>query len=827
MNCAACSAAVERAVKKVDGVIYCAVNLLTNSMQTEGGKTEDIIAAVKHAGYSAKLYEAPKEPDTNAEIKQLQQRMIISLLLLLPLLYFSMGGMFGLKHNFYVSAIAQLLLTLAIAVVNRNFFISGFSALIHITPNMDSLVALGATASFVYSCAVVLRGSGMLYFESAAMILTLITVGKTLEARSKGRTTDALRGLAQLAPDFATVIKDGIEAKIPASDIKAGDEFIVRAGEKFPADGEILEGHAAIDESALSGESIPVDKTAGDKVYTATINMSGFVRVKATSVGEDTTLSKIIRLVADAASQKAPVAKAADKVSAIFVPLVLAVSFITTAVWLLLGAEFSYALARGISVLVISCPCALGLATPVAIMVGSGVGAKHGILFKTAMALEQTGKIKSIALDKTGTLTTGKMQLNQAVSYSDMLETVACSVESASNHPVAKAISDALLAQNPKLQKITFDNIQELPGKGILAEKDGELFLAGNSTYIAEYGEIKQDITQEITRLENEGQTVVLFAKVTSHAPHALNIGEAAPQLNTQHSVLNTLGLLSVSDTLKSDAVSAITELKKLGVRPVMLSGDNNRAAKTFANIAGIEEYYAQLLPSDKEQIVRTLCGKQLTAMAGDGINDAPSLKAADIGIAMGKGTDIAIDSADVVLMRDTLMTLPSAIKLSRAVLKNIHQNLFWAFFYNALGIPLAAGAFAGFGLEISPTFCAAAMSLSSFCVVTNALRLNFAKIEAEQNPHKITTNSAYNIDIANRTETQAMTQTIHIEGIMCPHCEARIKEALEQTDGIKKATVSHETGTAIVELSKEIAPEAFEELINSLGYKFVSVGSK
>jgi len=837
MSCAACSAAVERAVKKVSGVTFCAVNLLTNTMQTEGGSTEEIIAAVSRAGYAAKLYEAPKETDTGKETKQLKKRLAVSLVLLLPLLYFSMGHIFGIHHDFYISGIVQLLLTLAIAFVNRKFFISGFSSLARLSPNMDSLVAIGATASFAYSCTVLLNGSGMLYFESAAMILTLITVGKTLEASAKGHTTDALRGLAKLAPDLATVVKNGKEQKIPASELKTDDEFIVRAGEKFAADGIIIEGNAAIDESALTGESIPADKSAGDKVYTATINLSGFVRVSATTVGEETTLSKIIRLVADAASQKAPVAKAADKVSAIFVPVVLGIAFITTFVWLLLGAEFSYALARGISVLVISCPCALGLATPVAIMVGSGIGAKNGILFKTATALEQTGKIKCAALDKTGTLTTGKMRLSDVISYSDELETVAYSLETASNHPIAKAISETLIQKTPMLQAISFDKIEELPGKGIIASKENTLYLAGNSAYISEYSKIQPDTAREITRLENEGQTVVIFAKTpcrTSNlAPHqqltasAFMRGELTANSEGACDRRAIIGLLSVSDTLKPDAISAIEELKQLSVRPVMLSGDNKRAAKHFANSAGIEEYYAELLPADKEKIIRSLCSKQLTAMVGDGINDAPSLKAADIGIAIGKGTDVAIDSADVVLMRDTLTSLTSAVKLSRAVLKNIHENLFWAFFYNALGIPLAAGVFAKYGVEITPPLCAAAMSLSSFCVVTNALRLNFAKIGSTENTDKNSANTDYNIHVAHGTEVSSMTQTIRIEGIMCPHCEARIKQALMQTDGITNAVVSHETGTAVVELSKEIAPETFEQLINNLGYKFVSVSDK
>ena len=789
MSCAACSAAVERAVKKVDGVTSCSVSLLTNSMQVEGGSAEEIIAAVTKTGYGARLYEAEKDSSADEETKRLKRRLAVSAALLLPLMYFSMGHMFGADFGFYFSAVCQFVLAAAIMCVNRKFFTSGFASLARRSPNMDSLVALGSAASFVYSCAVLAKGGGHLYFDSAAMILTLITVGKTLEARSKGRTTDALKGLAKLAPDFAVVVKDGREERILLSEIKPGDEFVVRPGEKFPADGIIVEGAASVDESALTGESLPVDKTVGDKVFTAAVNLSGFIRAKAFSVGEDTTLSKIIKLVSDAAAQKAPVAKIADRAAAVFVPSVICIALATLCGWLAAGKDFAFALSRGISVLVISCPCALGLATPVAIMVGSGVGAKNGILFKTAASLEQTGKISIMALDKTGTLTSGEMTVSDVVSCSADFEAAAYALESRSSHPVAAAVSAWLKEQNAEIFPV--ENYEELPGNGVSAlSAQGRLY-AGKPSFVASKVETSGEVLHDVQRLEKEGKTVVLVADEKK-----------------------ILGLFAVSDTLKADAETAVAELKQLGIRTVLLSGDNERAVKAAAQNCGIEDFYAGLLPQDKEKIVSELKKQGLTAMAGDGINDAPSLKASDTGIALGKGTDIAADSADVVLMRDSLSALPSAVKLSRAVLRNIKQNLFWAFFYNALGIPLAAGVFAPLGLQLSPSFCAAAMSLSSFCVVTNALRLNFVKI-----------NGAKSVIIKRNAEKEVfhMTKTIHAEGIMCPHCEARIKQALEQLDGVKQAVVSHEKGTAVVELSKEIENEKFEALINELGYKFIS----
>ncbi|MDO4952268.1 MAG: heavy metal translocating P-type ATPase [Synergistaceae bacterium] len=789
MSCAACSAAVERAVKKVSGVTSCSVSLLTNSMQVEGGSAEEIIAAVIKAGYGAKLYEAEKEYSADEETKCLKRRLAVSAILLLPMMYFSMGHIFGADFKFYVSGLLQLLLAAAIMFVNRKFFTSGFASLARRSPNMDSLVALGSAASFIYSCAVLAKGEGHLYFDSAAMILTLITVGKTLEAHSKGRTTDALKGLAKLAPDFATVVRDGKEMRVPAAEIAAGDEFVVRAGEKFPADGIVVSGRASVDESALTGESLPVDKAEGDKLFTATLNLSGFVRVKALSVGEDTMLSKIIKLVFDAAAQKAPAAKIADRVAAVFVPSVIGIALATLCGWLLAGKDFIFALSRGISVLVISCPCALGLATPVAIMVGSGAGAKNGILFKTAASLEQTGKISIMALDKTGTLTSGEMTVSDVVSYSADFEAAAYALESRSSHPVAAAVSARLKEQNA--ESLPVENYEELPGNGIFALSAHGMLYAGKPSFVASKVETGGEVARDVQRLESEGKTVVLIADEKK-----------------------ILGLSAVSDTLKADAQSAVAELKQLGIRAVLLSGDNERAVKTAAQICGIDEFYAGLLPQDKEKIVSKLKTQGLTAMAGDGINDAPSLKAADIGIAIGKGTDVAIDSADVVLLRDSLSSLVSAVKLSRAVLRNIKQNLFWAFFYNALGIPLAAGVFSPFGLKLSPTFCAAAMSLSSFCVVANALRLNFVKI-----------NGAKSVIIkrSDKREDFLMTKTIHAEGIMCPHCEARIKQALEQLDGVKQAVVSHEKGTAVVELSKEIENGKFEAVINELGYKFIS----
>ncbi len=793
MNCAACAQAVEKAVSRVDGVTFCAVNLLTNSMQTEGGDTQEIIAAVVKAGYGASLYEKPREDFADAVTRQLKKRLLISLCLLLPLMYFSMGHIFGVCHDFYLSGFVQFLLTAAIMYVNRRFFTGGFAALARRSPNMDSLVALGAAASFLYSCAVLGKGGGHLYFESAAMILTLITVGKMLEARAKGRTTDALKGLSKLAPDFAVVVRDGKELRIPAAEITAGDEFVVRAGEKFPADGIVVSGSASVDESALTGESVPVDKSEGDRVFTATLNLSGFVRAKALSVGEDTTLAKIIRLVSDAASQKAPVAKIADRTAAVFVPCVICIAGVTALCHLAVGRDFAFALSRAVSVLVVSCPCALGLATPVAIMAGSGAGAKNGILFKTAASLEQTGKITALALDKTGTLTTGKMKVSDIAAFSDDFEAVAYTLESRSSHPAAKAVAEAL--KQRQTGELSAEDYKEISGHGVSAVIRGRRYFAGNPRYIASQSTIMPEEDNYILRLENEGKTVVAAADSEK-----------------------LLGIAALSDTLKAEAEQAVRELKELGISCVLLSGDNERAVKAVAESAGIEKFHAALLPQEKEAIVRGMREKDFTAMAGDGINDAPSLKAADIGIAIGKGTDVAVECAEVVLVKDSLLSLPAAVRLSRAVLRNIKQNLFWAFFYNALGIPFAAGVFSPRGIQLSPSFCAAAMSLSSFCVVSNALRLNFTNIYGVKSGI-IETESK-----KNETEESKMTKTIHAEGIMCPHCEARIKQALEQFDGVESAVVSHEKGTAVVRLSEEIENGKFETLINELGYKFVSI---
>ncbi len=792
MNCAACAATVERAVSSVNGVTFCAVNLLTNSMQTEGGNAQDIILAVNKAGYGASFYIKPDKDFMQFETELLRKRLFVSLCLLLPLMYFSMGHMLGIKHNFYFSGIVQLVLTILIMFVNRDFFTSGFIALLRCTPNMDTLVALGASASFVYSCAVLLNTEGHLYFESAAMILTLITVGKMLEAHAKGRTTDALKGLSKLAPDFATVIRDGEEQHITVSEISAGDEFVVRAGEKFPADGIIVSGDASVDESALSGESIPVDKTVGDNVFTATVNLSGFVRARAVSVGEDTALSKIIKLVTDAASQKAPVAKTADKVAAVFVPFVICIAFFTFVGWFAAGRDIAFALSRSISVLVVSCPCALGLATPVAIMVGSGLGAKNGILFKTAAAIEQTGKITLLALDKTGTLTAGNMEVSDVVSYDSGFESIVYALENRSTHPVAKAISAFM--KNKGVGEIYAENYKEIAGHGVSAVICGRKVCAGKPAYIGSVSVISPEAERDILRFENEGKTVIAVA-----------------------STEKLLGVIALSDTLKADVAQTICEIRQLGIHSVLLSGDNARSVKATALKAGIEEFYAELLPQEKELLLRRFSSKGFTGMVGDGINDAPSLKAADVGFAMGRGTDIAADSAEVVLMNDSLHALTGAIRLSRAVLRNIKQNLFWAFFYNVLGIPMAAGIFSPFGLQLSPSVCAAAMSLSSFCVVSNALRLNFVQIYGSKSV--IIADSNYT-----ETEKNSMTKTIYAEGIMCPHCEARIKQALEQLDGVESAVVSHEKGTAEVKLSKEVENEKFEALINELGYKFVSI---
>ena len=805
MSCAACSARVEKAVSAVPGVSQCAVNLLTNSMGVEGtAAPEAIIAAVEQAGYGAALKSAKKsQPKTDEaadrETPKLLRRLLWSLGFLIILMYISMGHiMWGwplpavMADHPMVLGLAQLLLTGAVMVINQKFFISGFSALWKRSPNMDTLVALGAAAAFGYSTAVLFtmatghnhHGLHDLYFESAAMILALITVGKMLEARSKGKTTDALRSLMALAPKTATVLRDGVETVVPVDQVVAGDVFVVRPGESIPVDGVILEGAGAINESAMTGESIPVDKAAGDTVSAATINQTGFLRCRATRVGEDTTLAQIIRMVSDAAATKAPIAKTADKVSGIFVPVVMAIALVTMAVWLLVGKEFGYALARGISVLVISCPCALGLATPVAIMVGNGMGAKNGILFKTAAALEEAGRSKLVVLDKTGTVTRGEPELTDllpapGVSAEALLQ-AAYTLEAKSEHPLARAIVRGAEAKGLTAGEVT--DFRIIPGQGLEALYDGKPLAGGKADWIG--ADIPAALRVQAEALADQGKTPLYFAEDGK-----------------------LLGIIAVADVLKEDSAAAVAEMKAMGLEVVMLTGDHEKTARAIGRQAGIDRVIAGVLPDGKEAVIRELRQQGKVAMVGDGINDAPALTRADCGIAIGAGTDVAIDAADVVLMHSRLSDVPAAIRLSRATLRNIRENLFWAFFYNVIGIPLAAGVWIPlFGWELSPMFGAAAMSLSSFCVVTNALRLNFAKIHGK----------APNI----KKEETTVEKTLKIEGMMCPHCSGRVKAALEALPGVAGAVVSHETGTAVVKLTAEVSQETLAAAVTAQGYK-------
>ncbi len=816
MSCAACSARVEKAVNSVEGVTSCSVSLLTNSMGVEGSAPpEKIIAAVTAAGYGASLkngdnktavsHDADALSDT--ETPKLKRRLIASLGFLAVLMYVSMGHcMWGwwippfIEGNYIAIALIQLLLAAVVMVINQKFFISGVKGLIHRAPNMDTLVALGSGAAFVYSCAAVFMMSdavmsgGMnvaahyiheLYFESAAMILTLITVGKMLEARSKGKTTDALKGLMNLSPKTAVVLRDGGEAEIPVEQVKCGDIFIVRPGGSIPVDGIVLEGSSAVDESALTGESVPVDKSAGDSVSAATINQSGVLRCEATRVGEDTTLSQIIKMVSDAAATKAPIAKVADKVSGIFVPAVISIALITTVIWLLCGESTGFAIARGISVLVISCPCALGLATPVAIMVANGVGAKNGILFKTAVSLEEAGRTAVVALDKTGTITKGEPTVTDVIPVStDSAEllTLAYSLEQNSEHPLAKAITAH--CKNNDISAQTVSGFKALPGSGVTAKLDGSLLIGGNAELAKRHCDIPSEITNTIEQLANEGKTPLLFIKDGS-----------------------LMGVIAVADVIKEESTEAISQLKGMGIRVVMLTGDNKRTADAIGKQAGVDEVIADVLPSGKESVIRRLKKPGKVAMVGDGINDAPALTRADVGIAIGAGTDVAIDAADIVLMKSRLTDVPAAIRLSRAALRNIHQNLFWAFFYNAVGIPLAAGLWIPiFGWELEPMFGAAAMSLSSFCVVTNALRLNFTKLFDPKRDKKIVHKTT--------KEDVSMELTIKIEGMMCGHCEATVKKALEAIPTVDSAEVSHRAGTAVVTLNAETDFEILKKAI-------------
>ncbi len=825
MSCAACSARVEKAVSGVPGVTVCSVSLLTNSMGVEGtADPGEIIAAVEAAGYGAaekgtqKRGRAPTN-DTlrDTETPAMKKRLIWSLVFLLALMYVSMGHMMWgwplpsfFEGNHVAMGLTQLLLTAAIMVINQKFFVSGFKSLWHRAPNMDTLVALGASAAFVYSTYALfamtdaqVRGDvdGVMaymmefYFESAGMILTLITVGKMLEARSRGKTTDALKGLMKLAPQTATVVRDGVEVEVSIDQVQKGEVFVVRPGENVPLDGVVLEGHSAVNEAALTGESIPVDKEVGDTVSAATLNQSGFIKCRAVRVGEDTTLSQIIQMVSDAAATKAPIAKVADKVSGIFVPAVIAIAVVTTAVWLLLGQSVGYALARGISVLVISCPCALGLATPVAIMVGNGVGAKNGILFKTAVSLEETGKAQIVALDKTGTITSGEPKVTdvfpaQGVTEEELLR-LANTLEKKSEHPLAKAILETCVERDISAEDVT--DFQALPGNGLTASRQGERLSGGNLKFISSQTEVSPDMKEKAEELAEQGKTPLFFSR--------------DGQL---------LGIIAVADVIKEDSRRAVKELQNMGIHVVMLTGDNEQTARAIGTRTGVDQVIAGVMPDGKERIIRSLREKGKVVMVGDGINDAPALARADIGIAIGAGTDVAIDAADVVLMKSRLSDVPAAIRLSRATLRNIHQNLFWAFFYNAIGIPLAAGVFVPLGLTLNPMFGAAAMSLSSFCVVTNALRLNLFRLRESGRDKKV--------KAMNRAERKAMTKTVEIEGMMCGHCESRVKKALEALPQVMEAAVSHETGTAVVTLREEVADETLKKAVEDQDYSVTGI---
>ena len=847
MSCAACSARVEKAVKAVPGVTSCSVSLLTNSMGVEGtASASAIVKAVQEAGYGASPKDAAAETPSaeldalaDHETPRLKKRLIASLVFLAVLMYFSMGHMmwgWPLPHwfdgNHVAMGLVQLLLAGIVMVINQKFFINGFKGLLHRAPNMDTLVALGSSASFLWSTyalfamtraqvdgndVLVMHYMMELYFESAAMILTLITVGKMLEARSKGKTTDALKSLMKLAPQTATLLREGAEVTVPIAQVKKGDLFVVRPGENIPVDGLVLEGSSAVNESALTGESIPVDKTAGDKVSAATTNQSGFLKCEATRVGEDTTLAQIIRMVSDAAATKAPIAKIADTVSGFFVPAVISISVLTTLVWLLLGREFGYALARGISVLVISCPCALGLATPVAIMVGNGLGARNGILFKTAASLEAAGRTQIVALDKTGTITSGEPRVTDilpagGVSESELL-TLAASLEQKSEHPLAKAVLAYAETETIACPDVT--DFAALPGNGLSARLDGMEIYGGNAEFIATKASVPAELRAEAARLAAEGKTPLFFG--------------GAGRL---------MGVIAVADTLKEDSPRAIRELQNMGIRVVMLTGDNQRTADAIGRQAGVDEVIAGVLPDGKEAVIRRLQESGKVAMVGDGINDAPALTRADTGIAIGAGTDVAIDAADVVLMNSRLSDVPAAIRLSRATLRNIHENLFWAFIYNIIGIPLAAGVFIPFGLTLNPMFGAAAMSLSSFCVVSNALRLNLFDLHSTKHDRKpksaalpaapvqpaAAENTAEPVSAPVVKEDNAMKKTLHVEGMMCCHCEARVKKALEALPAVDEAVVSHEAGTAIVTLNAEVSDADLKKAVEDQDYKVTGI---
>lgn len=853
MSCAACSARVEKAVSHVAGVESCSVSLLTNSMGVEGDvKDADIIAAVEQAGYGAEVREtasgenqggksgsmAGEEMLKDRETPVLKRRLIASVCFLVPLMYLSMGNMMWgwpvpevLKENHVAMGMIQLLLTGGVMIINQKFFISGFQSLWHRAPNMDTLVALGAGASFGYSVYALFAMTdaqmrmdmdGIMafmhefYFESAAMILTLITVGKMLEARSKGKTTDALKSLMRLAPKKAVILKNGEEQEVPIEQVKKGDLFVVRPGENIPVDGIVVDGSSAVNEAALTGESIPVDKEAGDHVSAATLNQSGFLKCEALRVGEDTTLSQIIQMVSDAAATKAPIAKVADRVSGVFVPIVIGIAAMTIAVWLLAGASVGFALARGISVLVISCPCALGLATPVAIMVGNGMGAKNGIMFKTAVSLEETGKVEIVALDKTGTITSGEPKVTDLLPVEgiteEMLLSYAYALERKSEHPLAAAVIRE--AEERHLPGREAESFQAVPGNGLTAVVDGKKLRGGNLAFIRQEAEVSEERKRQAERLASDGKTPLFFSLQASGGEQEL------------------LGIIAVADVIKEDSPRAIRELQNMGIHVVMLTGDNERTANAIGAQAGVDDVIAGVLPDGKQKVVENLKQKGKVAMVGDGINDAPALTSADMGIAIGAGTDIAIDAADVVLMKSRLSDVPAAIRLSRATLRNIHENLFWAFFYNLIGIPLAAGVwYPLLGWKLNPMFGAAAMSLSSFCVVTNALRLNWfhmndtvkdKKRKYQKAKQKVEEKVKENVK--EKEEETTMTKTMKIEGMMCGHCEAAVKKALEALDGVEAAEVSHEKGTAVVTLAKEVEDEVLKKTVEEKDYQVISI---
>jgi len=851
MSCAACSARVEKAVSKVDGVTSCSVSLLTNSMGVEGSATDaQIVEAVEQAGYGAspkgtatesendkannslEQLKAAQDALVDRETPKLRNRLIASLIFLVVLMYFSMGHMMWgwplpefFNGNHVAMGLLQLLLTVAVMVINQKFFISGFKGLIHGAPNMDTLVALGSEASFGYSVYALFAMTAAqvngdmdavmsymheFYFESAAMILALITVGKMLEAHSKGKTTDALKSLMQLAPKTATVVRDGVEQEISVDAVKKGDIFVVRPGENIPVDGEIIDGTTAVNESALTGESIPVDKQPKDAVSAATVNQSGFIKCRATRVGEDTTLSQIIQMVSDAAATKAPIAKIADRVSGVFVPAVITIAIITIIAWLIAGETVGFALARGISVLVISCPCALGLATPVAIMVGNGKGAKSGILFKTAASLEATGRTQIVALDKTGTITSGEPKVTDIVpdetffeetgNHAGALLAIAASVEAKSEHPLAKAIMERAKTDEIAVAEVT--DFSAVVGNGLTAILAGKMIKAGNLAFVSKFVKVSDDMRAKAVEFSKEGKTPLFFA--------------ADDRL---------CGIIAVADTIKEDSPEAVRQLKNMGIRVVMLTGDNEQTANAIGKQAGVDEVIAGVLPDGKEAVIRKLKKQGRVAMVGDGINDAPALTRADMGIAIGAGSDVAIDAADVVLMKSRLIDVPAAVRLSRATLTNIHENLFWAFFYNVIGIPLAAGLwYPLLGWKLNPMFGAAAMSLSSFCVVTNALRLNLCRVYDPKHDRKATPDRKNKTNKPNESEEKSMTKTMNIEGMMCGHCEARVKKALEALDAVSEAAVSHESGTAVVTLSSDISDEKLKETVEAEDYKVTSI---